>query len=72
MLLQKIRNESSFSSSFSGSQKDNGYMEKLDELDEHFMPSKEERVLLLFYWCKFTLHIIIIPSKCVVNSTSIL
>jgi hypothetical protein len=47
-------------------------MEKLDELDEHFMPSKEERVLLLFYWCKFTLHIIIIPSKCVVHSTSIL
>ena len=36
MLLQKIRNDSSFSSL----QKDNESMERLNELDKHFLPSK--------------------------------
>ena len=39
LLLQKIRNDSSFSSL----QKDDSSMERLNELDKHFMPSKEER-----------------------------
>ena len=37
MLLQKIRNDSSFSSL----QKDNESMQRLNELDKHFLPSKE-------------------------------
>jgi len=41
MLLQKIRNDSSFSNL----QKDNESMERLNELDKHFLPSKEERQL---------------------------
>jgi hypothetical protein len=39
MLLQKIRNDSSFSNL----QKDNESMERLNELDKHFLPSKEEK-----------------------------
>jgi hypothetical protein len=39
LLLQKIRNDSSFSNL----QKDNGSMERLNELDKHFLPSKEEK-----------------------------
>ena len=38
LLLQKIRNDSSFSSL----QKDNQSMERLNELDKHFLPSKKE------------------------------
>lgn len=41
MLLQKIRNDSFFSNL----QKDNESMERLNELDKHFLPSKEERQL---------------------------
>jgi hypothetical protein len=37
MLLQKIRNDSSFSSL----QEDNESMQRLNELDKHFLPSKE-------------------------------
>jgi hypothetical protein len=37
MLLQKIRNDSSFSSL----QEDNESMQTLNELDKHFLPSKE-------------------------------
>ncbi|MBV9178844.1 MAG: hypothetical protein JO297_17595 [Nitrososphaeraceae archaeon] len=37
MLLQKIRNDSSFSSL----QKDDDSMQRLNELDKHFLPSKE-------------------------------
>ena len=43
LLLQKIRNDSSFSSL----QKDNGSMERLNELDKYFLPSKEEK---RHYW----------------------
>jgi hypothetical protein len=43
MLLQKIRNDSSFSNL----QKDNESMERLNELDKHFLPSKEEK---RYYW----------------------
>ena len=43
MLLQKIRNDSYFS----GLQKDDSSMERLTELDEHFLPSKEEKS---YYW----------------------
>jgi hypothetical protein len=43
MLLQKIRN----GSSFSNLQKDNESMERLNELDKHFLPSKEEK---RYYW----------------------
>jgi hypothetical protein len=43
LLLQKIRSDSSFSSL----QKDNGSMERLTELDKHFLPSKEEKS---YYW----------------------
>ena len=39
MLLQKIRNDSSFSSL----QKYNGSMERLNELYKHFLPLKEEK-----------------------------
>ena len=39
LLLQKIRNDPSFSSL----QKDDSSMERLNELDKHFMPSKEEK-----------------------------
>jgi hypothetical protein len=41
LLLQKIRNDSSFSSL----QKDDDSMQRLDELDKHFLPSKEEKQL---------------------------
>ena len=43
MLLQKIRN----GSSFSNLQKDNESMERLNELDKHFLPLKEEKS---YYW----------------------
>ena len=43
MLLQKIRNDSSFYNL----QKDNESMERLNELDKHFLPSKEEK---RYYW----------------------
>ena len=43
LLLQKIRNDSSFSSL----QKNDGSMERLNELDKHFLPSKEEKT---YYW----------------------
>jgi hypothetical protein len=43
LLLQKIRNDSSFSSL----QKDDDSMERLNELDKHFLPSKEEK---RYYW----------------------
>ena len=43
LLLQKIRNDSSYSSL----QKDGGSMERLNELDKHFLPSKEEKT---YYW----------------------
>jgi hypothetical protein len=39
LLLQKIRNDSSFSSL----QKSDDSMERLNELDKHFLPSKEEK-----------------------------
>ena len=39
LLLQKIRNDSSFSNL----QKDAGSMERLNELDKHFLTSKEEK-----------------------------
>jgi enoyl reductase-like protein len=38
LLLQKIRNDSSFSSL----RKNDGSMQRLNELDKHFLPSKEE------------------------------
>ena len=43
LLLHKIRNDSSFSSL----QKDDQSMQRLNELDKHFLPSKEER---RYYW----------------------
>jgi hypothetical protein len=43
LILQKIRNDSSFSSL----QKNDGSMERLNELDKHFLPSKEEKS---YYW----------------------
>ena len=43
LLLQKIRNDSSFSSL----QKSNDSIERLNELDKHFLPSKEEK---RYYW----------------------
>ena len=43
LLLQKIRNDSSFSSL----RKNGGSMERLNELDKHFLPSKEEKS---YYW----------------------
>ena len=43
LLLQKIRNDSSFSNL----QKNDGSMERLNELDKHFLPSKEEK---RYYW----------------------
>jgi hypothetical protein len=39
LLLRKIRNDSSFSSL----QRNDGSMERLSELDKHFLPSKEEK-----------------------------
>jgi hypothetical protein len=39
LFLQKIRNNSSFSSL----QNDNGSMERLKELDKHFLPPKQEK-----------------------------
>ena len=41
LLLQKIRNDSSFSSL----QKNDDSMQRLKELDKHFLPSKEEKEL---------------------------
>ena len=41
LLLQKIRNDSSFSSL----QEKDDSMQRLDELDKHFLPSKEEKEL---------------------------
>ena len=38
LLLQKIRNDSSFSNL----QKNNDSMERLNELDKHFLPSKQQ------------------------------
>ena len=43
LLLQKIRNDPSFSSL----QNDDGSMERLNELDKHFLPSKQEK---RYYW----------------------
>ena len=43
MLLQKIRIDSSFSSL----QVDNESMQRLNELDKHFLPSKEKKS---YYW----------------------
>ena len=43
LLLQKIRNDSSFSSL----QKNGESMQRLNELDKHFLPSKEEK---RYYW----------------------
>ena len=43
LLLQKIRNDSSFSDL----QKNDDSMERLNELDKHFLPSKEEKK---YYW----------------------
>ena len=43
LILQKIRNDSSFS----GLQKNDGSMERLNELDKHFLPLKEEK---RYYW----------------------
>jgi hypothetical protein len=43
LLLQKIRNDSSFASL----RKNDGSMERLNELDKHFVPSKEEK---RYYW----------------------
>jgi hypothetical protein len=44
LLLQKIRNDPSFSSL----QKDDGSMQRLNELDKHFLPSKGERQQLYY------------------------
>ena len=43
LILQTIRNDSSFSSL----RKNDGSMERLNELDKHFLPSKEEK---RYYW----------------------
>jgi hypothetical protein len=43
LLLQKIRNDSSFSDL----QKNDGSMERLNELDKHFLPPNEEK---RYYW----------------------
>jgi hypothetical protein len=43
LLLQKIRNDPSFSSL----QSNDSSMERLNELDKHFLPSKEEK---RYYW----------------------
>jgi len=43
LLLQKIRNDSSFSSL----QENDDSMQRLNELDKHFLPSKEEK---RYYW----------------------
>src|SRR5918912_4278782 len=43
LLLQKIR----YDSSFSNLQKNDGSMERLNELDKHFLPPKEEK---RYYW----------------------
>ena len=43
LLLQKIRNDSSFSSL----QEKDDSMQRLNELDKHFLPSKEEK---RYYW----------------------
>ncbi len=44
MLLQKIRNDSSFTSL----QGDNESMQRLYELDKHFVPSKQENQPLYY------------------------
>jgi hypothetical protein len=43
MLLQKIRNDSSFSSL----RQNNDSIKRLDEIEKHFMPSKQENS---YYW----------------------
>ena len=43
LLLQKIRNDSSFFNL----RKNDGFIERLNELDKHFLPSKEEKK---YYW----------------------
>jgi hypothetical protein len=43
LLLQKIRNDSSYSSL----QENDDSMQRLNELDKHFLPSKEEK---RYYW----------------------
>jgi hypothetical protein len=43
LLVQKIRNDSSFSSL----RKNDGCMGRLNELDKHFLPLKEEK---RYYW----------------------
>ena len=43
LLLQKIRNDSSFSNL----RTNDGFIERLNELDKHFLPSKEEKK---YYW----------------------
>src|ERR687885_2930490 len=43
LILQKIRNDSYFSSL----RKNDGSIERLNELDKHFLPSKEEK---RYYW----------------------
>jgi hypothetical protein len=43
MLLQKIRNDSSFSSL----RQNNDSIKRLDEIEKHFMPSKQEKS---YYW----------------------
>jgi hypothetical protein len=45
LLLQKIRNDSSFSSL----QKSDESMQRLKELDKHFVPSKEENSYTISY-----------------------
>jgi hypothetical protein len=43
MLLQKIRNDSSFSSL----RQNDGLIKRLDEIEKHFMPLKQEKS---YYW----------------------
>ena len=43
LFLQKIRNDSSFATL----QKNDGSMNRLNDLDKHFLPSKEEKK---YYW----------------------
>ena len=43
LLLQKIRNDSSFSSL----RHNDGSIKRLDEVEKHFMPSKQEK---RYYW----------------------
>ena len=43
LLLQKIRNDSSFS----GLRQNDGSIKRLDEIEKHFVPSKQEK---RYYW----------------------